>query len=174
MVVAQTSIIDTVSPQYAERLALRRASPHEKIFKILDPVCDPELPGLSLWDLGVLQSIELKDDTWEIGITLTYSGCPAVESMQQDIYRAMQQAGYEKVSVKILLAPIWSSEMMSPQGRQHLKSIQIAPPNPQQKVSCPICESDKTRLISEFGSTACKALYQCADCQETFDYFKSF
>ncbi|MDQ7050174.1 MAG: 1,2-phenylacetyl-CoA epoxidase subunit PaaD [Enterobacterales bacterium] len=174
MVAVKQAIIDSVSPEYAERTALRNGSSYPQIWKILDQVYDPELPGLSLWDLGVLQSIEQKEDTWEIGITLTYSGCPAVECMQLDIISVMRQAGYSNVKVKILVSPIWSSEMMSPQGRAHLKSIQIVPPNPQQLVSCPICDSHNTKVISEFGSTACKALYQCLDCQEAFDYFKSF
>jgi len=166
--------IRLTTPEYAERQAIRRASPNQEIWQLLDQVCDPELPGLTLWDLGVLQQIEKKHDCWHIGITLTYSGCPAVEVMQQDIMQVMQAAGYDRVKVDILLSPIWSTDFMSPEGKQHLKSIQIAPPNEQDIIVCPVCDSNNTNVISQFGSTACKSLAQCRDCQETFDYFKHF
>jgi len=166
--------IRLTTPEYAARQARRRASADQEIWQLLDQVSDPELPGLSLWDLGVLQQIEKKQDGWHIGITLTYSGCPAVETMQQDIIKVMKAAGYDPVTVDILLSPIWSTDMMSPAGKQHLKSIQIAPPNEQDIIVCPVCESNNTKVISQFGSTACKSLAQCKDCQETFDYFKHF
>jgi ring-1,2-phenylacetyl-CoA epoxidase subunit PaaD len=162
---------------FAERQAYRAQSQHQSIWNILDHVFDPELPGLTIWDLGVLQNIELVDgDIWRITITPTYSGCPAVDAMSDDIKTELNKAGYEKVHVKVALAPAWTTDMISPAGSAHLKSIQIAPPidnEDEVTPSCPLCDSSSTVLISQFGSTACKALYQCQDCHEPFDYFKT-
>ena len=172
-----TNIIPTLNPVYAERRAMREQSAHSEIWKLLDQVYDPELPGLTIWDLGILQDVkQLADDSWQIVITPTYSGCPAVDAISDDIKTAMQDGGYEKVSVKVALAPAWTTDMMSPRGAAHLKSIQIAPPiadDDHQLPACPLCDSPNTHLISQFGSTACKALYQCNDCHEPFDYFKT-
>jgi ring-1,2-phenylacetyl-CoA epoxidase subunit PaaD len=167
-------IIPTLNPIYAKRSAYRNDSKFVEIWQLLDCVYDPELPGLTIWDLGILQDIKLIDNVWQIDVTPTYSGCPAVETIIQDIKIAMGNAGYEKVKVNVVLAPAWSTEMMSPAGKAHLKSIHIAPPNDLDLVSCPVCESSNTQVVSQFGSTACKALYQCKDCLEHFDYFKHF
>ncbi len=167
-------IIPTLNPIFAKRRAFRNDSKFAEIWNLLDSVYDPELPGLTIWDLGILQDIKLIDDIWQIDITPTYSGCPAVETINQDIKTVMHNAGYEKVKVNVILAPAWSTEMMSPKGKAHLKSIHIAPPNEADQVSCPVCESNNTQVVSQFGSTACKALYQCKDCFEHFDYFKHF
>ncbi|WP_444998414.1 1,2-phenylacetyl-CoA epoxidase subunit PaaD [Aliikangiella sp. IMCC44359] len=168
------NIIPTVTPIYAQRNAMRKNSPYQAIWNLLDEVYDPELPGLTIWDLGVLQDIKQFDDCWQIDITPTYSGCPAVEAINQDIQSAMLKAGYKKVKVKVVLSPAWTTEMMSPQGKLHLKNIHIAPPDEQDIVICPLCNSEQAKLVSQFGSTACKALYQCQDCAEFFDYFKHF
>jgi ring-1,2-phenylacetyl-CoA epoxidase subunit PaaD len=186
-----SSIIPTVNPVFAKRSVHRNNSQHAQIWQLLDQVYDPELPGLTIWDLGILQDVQLVDHAevvgvensadladnkkqWLISITPTYSGCPAVDAIKQDVQTVLQQAGYKNIEVKVVLAPAWTTEMMSPAGKAHLKSIQIAPPDIQDKVSCPVCESEHTRLVSQFGSTACKALYQCQDCLEHFDYFKHF
>jgi ring-1,2-phenylacetyl-CoA epoxidase subunit PaaD len=169
-----TFIIKTIDPVFAQRKSFRANSAHGVIWQVLDQVFDPELPGLTIWDLGVLQNVQLLDGQWHIDITPTYSGCPAVETMDSDIVTAMLQAGYDQVKVNVVLAPPWSTDMMSPAGKAHLKSIQIAPPHRHDQVCCPVCDSKNTVVVSQFGSTACKALYQCKACQEHFDYFKHF
>ena len=140
----------------------------------MDQVYDPELPGLSIWDLGILQNVKFDNDEYTIVIILTYSGCPAVDMITQDIHNALATHQIENVQVEVSLTPIWSTEMMSPSGKKHLQSINIAPPVKNDAVICPQCDSADTKLISQFGSTACKALYQCNHCQEAFDYFKNF
>lgn len=167
-------VIPTLSPEFAKRRAYRNNSPLVEIWNLLDNVFDPELPGLTIWDLGILQDVQLVDDIYTIVVTPTYSGCPAVDMINTDIKTELANAGFENVSVKVILAPAWTTEMMSPAGKAHLKSIHIAPPDEQDKVVCPICDSENTKLISQFGSTACKSLHQCSDCSEVFDYFKHF
>ena len=171
--------IPTSSPEYAERRAHRNNSSYAKIWDILDSVCDPELPGLTIWDLGILQDIKMDeadsmDPQVEVVVTPTYSGCPAVDTIISDITKALNQSGYSQVKVKVTLSPAWTTEMMSPAGRAHLKSIHIAPPSNQDIVECSVCDSNNIKLISQFGSTACKSLHQCNDCSEVFDYFKHF
>ena len=172
--VDSNKIIPTLSPEFAKRRAYRNDSPHKKIWDILDNVFDPELPGLTIWDLGILQDIRLDEDEYTIAVTPTYSGCPAVDQINSDIKTELAKFDFNKIKVEVTLSPAWSTEMMSPQGKAHLKSINIAPPDENDKVICPICDSDNTQVISQFGSTACKSLYQCKDCSEAFDYFKHF
>ena len=167
-------LIPTLNPVFAKRRAHRNASAYGEIWEILDQVFDPELPGLTIWDLGILQDVKPLQNGWQIDVTPTYSGCPAVETINDDILTAMTNAGYSNTQVNIVLAPAWSTEMMSPAGKAHLKSINIAPPDEQDLVVCPECNSERVKVISQFGSTACKALYQCEDCHENFDYFKHF
>ena len=172
--VVSALIIPTVTPEYAERLAFRKNSAHANIFDILDRVFDPELPGLTIWDLGILQDVKQTNDIYSIIIILTYSGCPAVDMITQDIHKELAKHAITQVEVKVSLTPIWTTEMMSPAGKQHLHSINIVPPHENDLVCCPQCNSNNTKLISQFGTTACKAFYQCSDCQEPFDYFKNF
>jgi len=167
-------IIPTLSPEFAKRRAYRNASPYKEIWDILDNVFDPELPGLTIWDLGILQDVLFNGIIYTIVVTPTYSGCPAVDQINSDIKIELEKFGYNDVNVEVTLSPAWSTEMMSPEGKAHLQSINIAPPDENNKVICPICESENTQVISQFGSTACKSLYQCKDCSEAFDYFKHF
>ena len=171
---SKTKIIPTLAPEYAKRRAYRNDSAHQEIWDILDSVYDPELPGLTIWDLGILQDVQLEDGTVVVTVTPTYSGCPAVDTINQDVKQALLNAGYEEVKLSITLAPAWSTEMMSPAGKAHLKSIHIAPPNEADEIVCPVCDSKETKVISQFGSTACKSLCQCNKCSEVFDYFKHF
>jgi ring-1,2-phenylacetyl-CoA epoxidase subunit PaaD len=168
------NIIPTFSPEYASRRVYRNNSEHTEIWDALDDVFDPELPGLTIWDLGILQNVELIENNWLISITPTYSGCPAVDTIIQDVQVALKKLEYNHVKVKIVLSPAWSTEMMSPAGKAHLKSIHIAPPDKDDNINCPVCESKNTKVLSQFGSTACKSLCQCNDCFEVFDYFKHF
>ena len=141
------------------------------------------VPVLSLWDLGVLQDVERRGTKVIVTITPTYSGCPAMETMKADIERVLRDAGIRTYEVRTRLAPAWSSSWISPEGGDKLRSYGIAPPGDgkcdsdgltaESGVACPRCGSDDTRCISEFGSTACKALFQCNRCSEPFDYFKA-
>ena len=165
--------IPSVHPAYASRLAERQNSQYTEIWDCLDVVCDPELPGVSLWDLGVLQTVGINEKTIHIGITLTYSGCPAVHTMKDDIKARLEAEYPDYISeIKVLLAPAWTTDFMSPEAKHKLAKINIVAPNADNEVNCPQCQSQNTRLISQFGSTACKAMYSCEDCAEVFDYFK--
>jgi len=164
--------IPTVNPVYAQRRKFRADSEFGQLWDILDDVCDPELPGLTIWDLGVLQDVTIQDSQILVTITPTYSGCPAVDAMSADIISALKSAGYEQIKVHVALSPAWGTDMISPAGKQHLAAIHIAPPQPDDEPDCPVCGSHNTQVLSQFGSTACKALHRCDDCFETFDYFK--
>ena len=146
------------------------------IWDLLDEVKDPEIPVLSLWDLGVLRNVEKSLDKIIITITPTYSGCPAMETMRQDIESILTRSGYPNYEIRTVLSPAWTTDWMSDEGKQKLEQFGIAPPGhtkaETQTVCCPRCRSEDTLLISEYGSTACKAMYQCSQCKEAFCYFK--
>lgn len=154
-----------------------------EIRKLLGEVHDPEVPVLSILDLGIVRDVRVEEGL-EIVITPTYSGCPAMDMIRKEIVTTLNQHGYEHVKVTTVLSPAWTTEWMSQEGKDKLRAYGIAPPNPLQQVcqirpfhrdeavQCPHCGSYHTSLISEFGSTACKALYKCEDCKEPFDYFK--
>ncbi|MER3465003.1 MAG: phenylacetate-CoA oxygenase subunit PaaJ [Chitinophagaceae bacterium] len=155
----------------------------QEIWKILEEVKDPEVPVLSILDLGIVRAISTVDDNINIIITPTYSGCPAMDVISMDIRLKLIEKGYRNVSIQQQLSPAWTTDWMSEAGKQKLKQYGIAPPNPKQQfckeemfqqeaVQCPHCNSYHTELISQFGSTACKAMYRCLDCKEAFDYFK--
>ena len=150
----------------------------DRLFELLSSVVDPEIPVLTLQDLGVLRDISITDGEVKVSITPTYSGCPAMETMRADIESTLAAAGYEQVVVQQNLSPAWSTDWMTENGREKLRAYGIAPPisttcsQPGGQIQCPQCNSAEVKLISEFGSTACKSLYQCQDCREPFDYFK--
>ncbi len=155
-----------------------------QIWTLLQQVPDPEVPVLSIIDLGIVRDVKAEGDEVDITITPTYSGCPAMDAITINIRLLLLEQGFKKVNIKQVLSPAWTTDWMSETGKQKLRTYGIAPPNPVQQVcnlqlfaedeavACPLCGSYHTRRISEFGSTACKALYQCNDCQEPFDYFK--
>lgn len=154
------------------------------ILSWLEEIKDPEVPVLSIIDLGIVRDIHLTDDGPEIIITPTYSGCPAMDMIASLIKMEMAAHGYPGVRITTILSPAWTTDWMTEKGKQQLKEYGIAPPLPKQQgcdqrlfqaaaaVQCPRCNSWHTHRISEFGSTACKALFQCDDCKEPFDYFK--
>lgn len=156
----------------------------EQIWSILGEVKDPEVPVLSVTDLGIVREIKMDHEQVEVFITPTYSGCPAMDVIRVNIRIVLLQHGFPKVKITTVLSPAWTTDWMSEKGKQQLKAYGIAPPTPVQQVChtklfhqeeaipCPRCNSYHTQRISEFGSTACKALYRCLDCQEPFDYFK--
>jgi ring-1,2-phenylacetyl-CoA epoxidase subunit PaaD len=137
-------------------------------------VLDPEIPVLTLEDLGVLRGVERRGDRIVVKLTPTYTGCPATHAIKRDVEAALQDAGLSEASVETVLSPPWSTDEITEDGRRKLREFGIAPPLERGRalVSCPRCNSTRTERISEFGSTACKALWRCADCREPFDYFK--
>ena len=156
----------------------------DTIWTLLKEVNDPEVPVLSIVDLGIVREVRERDNLLEVVITPTYSGCPAMDMIRMHIRAALDQHGYQEARITTVLAPAWTTEWMSEEGKDKLKAYGIAPPTPLQQVchtklfyrdeaiQCPHCQSYHTTLISEFGSTACKALYRCEVCKEPFDYFK--
>lgn len=135
-------------------------------------VCDPEIPGLSIADLGVLRDVVLADGQVEIRITPTYSGCPAMHAITTDVQAALTRAGITPARVRITLTPAWSTDMITPAGHAHLSALGIAPPVRGITPRCPRCGSPDTETLSAFGSTACKSLHRCLACREPFDAFK--
>jgi len=144
-------------------------------------VVDPEVPVLSIADLGVLRSVEARDGAVEVAITPTYSGCPAMNVIALDVELALARAGIDNARVKTVLSPAWTTDWMSEEGKAKLAAYGIAPPQGKagrrslfgiETVPCPHCGSADTARIAEFGSTACKALWRCNACREPFDYFK--
>jgi len=155
----------------------------EQLWNLLDEVMDPEIPVLSLVDLGVVRDASFKNGIPVITITPTYSGCPAMKVMEEDIEAALQAVGFDEYEVNTVLSPAWTTDWITEKGRKALQDYGIAPPEQAtsdknallghpKEVTCPNCKSRKTKMLSQFGSTPCKALYQCNDCQEPFDYFK--
>lgn len=155
--------------------------PTAAIWKVLETVCDPEVPVLTIVDLGIVRDVQNSEKGAVITITPTYSGCPAMDVIRIQIKMALAEAGIKEVEIKQILSPAWTTDWMSEEGKKKLHAYGIAPP--QYKVKddgniedthppCPQCNSVDTQLVSEFGSTACKALFQCNDCLEPFDYFK--
>ena len=159
------------------------------VLDILETVYDPEVPVLSVIDLGIVRNIEVSTTPsggWGIllSVTPTYTGCPAIDVMNMTMRMALLEAGFTDIKIEQVLSPAWTTDWMSEKGKEKLKAYGIAPPHYKQVVctpdsfqqeeaiQCPLCNSFHTRLVSQFGSTACKALYQCNDCKEPFDYFK--
>jgi ring-1,2-phenylacetyl-CoA epoxidase subunit PaaD len=144
-------------------------------------VVDPEIPVLTIADLGVLRAVEVSDGRVEVAITPTYSGCPAMNMIAVEIELALEREGFRNPKVRTVLSPAWTTDWMSEDGRRKLAEYGIAPPLAAssrralfgvQQVPCPQCGSNDTELLSEFGSTSCKALWRCKSCREPFDYFK--
>lgn len=154
------------------------------IDEVLDTVFDPEIPVLTIKDLGVLREAYLTDDgTAVVTITPTYSGCPAMGMIEVNIRAALQEAGFDKVTVNTVLSPAWTTAWMTEEGKQKLRAFGIAPPEDESMdkrallgerrvLQCPQCHSKNTEMIAQFASTSCKAMFRCLDCLEPFDYFK--
>jgi ring-1,2-phenylacetyl-CoA epoxidase subunit PaaD len=168
-----------------------RSIEEQRIWNILGDVKDPEVPVLSVLDLGIVRAVKTHPAPVPTGlpmvtitITPTYSGCPALDAIRTDIRLKLLEYGYDNVTIEQSLSPAWTTDWMTEEGKRKLKESGIAPPNArhqfcnikdffeEEAVQCPLCHSFNTKLISRFGSTACKAIYQCSDCGETFDYFK--
>jgi ring-1,2-phenylacetyl-CoA epoxidase subunit PaaD len=155
----------------------------EHIWEILEEVTDPEIPVLTVVDLGIIRDVKIEDDHIEVIITPTYSGCPAMDMITVNIKAALQEKGFHPIKVTTVLSPAWTTDWMTENGKRKLKEYGIAPPvegtydksqlfGAERVVQCPHCDSNDTSMVSLFGSTACKSLYKCNSCHEPFDYFK--
>jgi ring-1,2-phenylacetyl-CoA epoxidase subunit PaaD len=161
--------------------ALSDADLRQRAWEAAARVVDPEIPVLTIADLGVLREVKVSDGHVEVAITPTYSGCPAMNMIALEIEIALEREGFAKPKIRTVLSPAWTTNWMSEDGRRKLKDYGIAPPSASssrralfgvQEVACPQCDSTNTELLSEFGSTSCKALWRCKSCREPFDYFK--
>ncbi|MEW7290336.1 1,2-phenylacetyl-CoA epoxidase subunit PaaD [Aquimarina sp. 2304DJ70-9] len=152
------------------------------LISVLEKISDPEIPVLSIMDMGVVRSANVVDDVVQIKITPTYSGCPAMDVIGEDIIAAFQEKNM-KAKVGLVLSPAWTTDWITPRGRKALEEYGIAAPLDEEAdkeallgnkkiVKCPQCSSTNTKMVSQFGSTACKAMFQCEECLEPFDYFK--
>ena len=169
---AEAQLIPLLPAEEWARRERRRRSPCPELWDLLDEVMDPEVPVLSLWDLGVLQDVRQDKAGLVITMTPTYSGCPALETMREDILAKLKTTGFHDVRVETRLSPAWTTDWLSASARQRLMRHGISPPVIGEQVACPQCGSLVSEQVSEFGSTACKALYRCKECLEPFDYFK--
>ncbi|MEM9897535.1 MAG: 1,2-phenylacetyl-CoA epoxidase subunit PaaD [Bacteroidota bacterium] len=144
------------------------------IYEILEQVTDPEIPVITITDLGIVRDVLISDELVEVVITPTYSGCPAMLEIEKNIHNTFKKEGIDNFKITTVLSPAWTTDWMTEEGKQKLKAYGIAPPNPTnpEDIECPQCGSKNTKLLSEFGSTACKSLFKCNDCLEPFDYFK--
>jgi ring-1,2-phenylacetyl-CoA epoxidase subunit PaaD len=163
--------------------ALDREALRQRAFEAVAAVCDPEVPVLTIADLGILHDVSVGDDG-KVRVTIlpTYIGCPAIGAIQLAVQAALAEAGFTAVEVKLSYTPAWSTDLMSEEAREKLRAAGIAPPTPgagksalfaaDEPASCPRCGSHATEKIAQFGATACKALWRCTSCREPFEYFK--
>lgn len=157
----------------------------DEVYGVLNTVMDPEVPVISVVELGIVRDVAIQNEAVTITITPTYSGCPAMHEIEADIRTALLERGVRDVKVKLVLSPAWTTDWIGPEAREKLRAYGIAPPGraePQglitltrarAPVPCPFCGSSDTRLQSEFGSTACKAIHVCNSCRQPFDEFKA-
>lgn len=145
----------------------------DQIWDWLDDVPDPEIPVISVVDLGIVRDVQWQGDTLEVTLTPTYSGCPATSVIEIDVTQALRTHGIQSLQLKRQIAPPWTTDWLSDKGRAKLEAYGIAPPNPAGgPAQCPQCQSTNLERLSQFGSTPCKAQWRCTDCLEPFDYFK--
>lgn len=183
MMMASRPVIPITPCDDAPELAALTSTENTRLMRILDEVKDPELPMLSIRDLGILRRLGMAPSgKLVVMITPTYSGCPAVAAIRESISECLAEAGYGSVEIREQLSPAWTTDWMTDAGKRALAAHGIAPPLPStcsnpvpaHGLTCPNCQSAATTMLSEFGSTACKAMYRCSECLETFDYFKGF
>ncbi len=144
----------------------------DTIWRILVTIPDPEIPAISIVDLGIIRDVQYNDDTIIITITPTYSGCPAMSFIKEEIIYNMESQGVINYQINTSLVPPWTTDWMSDSVKKKLMEAGIAPPS--SEIICPQCDSEEVDVVSDFGSTACKALYKCKKCNEPFPYFKQF
>ena len=156
----------------------------EQAWDVLARVADPEIPVISVTELGIVREVSARPDALEVVVTPTYSGCPATEAIERSIVEALREAGAGQVRIEMRLAPAWTTDWLAPAAKEKLRRYGIAPPGAAAaaasaqpvsfvpRVDCPLCGSRNTERLSAFGATACKALYRCRDCREPFEHFK--
>lgn len=156
----------------------------DDVFEVLATVPDPEVPAISVVDLGIIRDVVVNGQDIQVTITPTYSGCPAMREIEDDVRAALVKAGAASVAINTVYAPAWTTDWMTDEAREKLRAYGIAPPGPAENgglitltrrsapIACPFCGSSNTRLQSEFGSTACKAIHVCNNCRQPFDEFK--
>jgi len=155
----------------------------EEIWAILSEVPDPEIPVINVVEMGIVRDVKISGGLVEVVITPTYSGCPAMKAIEEDIEEVLREKKIANYHIRTVLSPAWTTDWMTDEAREKLRETGIAPPEKDSAdknvllgkvrvVKCPRCDSKSTHMISQFGSTACKALYKCDDCLEPFDYFK--
>lgn len=153
----------------------------EEIFGYLSAIADPEIPVVTIQEIGMLRDVEIAEDGYKVILTPTYTGCPAMSIIEADIKALLDEKGISPVTVKMVYTPAWTTDWMTDAAKEKMRQYGIAPPShsscasdnlAQQEVHCPRCDSVNTELISQFGATACKAMYKCNDCKEPFEHFK--
>lgn len=154
-----------------------------EVLNVLSEIPDPEIPVISIVELGVIREIIVDGKNIEVKITPTYSGCPAMKQMEDDVKKKLRESGFETITIRTVYNPAWTTDWLSAEAKRKLQNYGIAPPEEStndksfitgktKSITCPRCKSVNTIMISQFGSTACKALHKCNDCLEAFDYFK--
>ncbi|MFL7865608.1 1,2-phenylacetyl-CoA epoxidase subunit PaaD [Vibrio cincinnatiensis] len=151
-----------------------------RVWQLVSSIPDPEIPVLSIGELGMVRQVMKVGEQWVVKFTPTYSGCPATDMLVSDIQTTLKSEGYSDITVEIQLNPAWTTDWIEESSKQKLREYGIAPPDRKacmhstinRQPHCPRCGSDDTKMVSEFGSTACKAHFQCRACKESFDYFK--
>ena len=155
-----------------------------EVYASLAGIPDPEIPVISITDLGIVRDVAIDGESVVVTITPTYSGCPAMHAIEEDVGFRLRALGFAHIEVRIVLAPAWSTDWIAPEARERMREYGIVPPHPvrgadthrihlySRSIACPRCMSENTERLSEFGSTACNAMYRCLDCREPFDYFK--
>ena len=144
----------------------------DTVWDILSNIPDPEIPSISIVDLGIIRDVYYTDDVFNIVITPTYSGCPAISFIKEEISRKLTLISISNHEIKTTLSPAWTTDWMSDSVKNKLKNAGISPPS--DNIKCPLCDSLKVEVISNFGSTACKSFYKCLSCLEPFHHFKKF
>lgn len=153
----------------------------QEIYKLIANIPDPEIPVITIEDLGILREVKVENDKVIVSITPTYNGCPAMKSIEDDIKLILKKAGVNNLEVKTIFHPVWTTDWLNDEAKEKLRRYGISPPEQSSTdisvltgklIHCPRCNSTHTERISQFGSTACKALYKCLDCLEPFDHFK--
>lgn len=156
----------------------------EYILHLLEKVCDPEIPALSIADMGILRSVRLEDERVIVTITPTYSGCPAMYEIRRRIVEELKEYSIDNVRIETILSPAWTTDWMTPEAKEKLKQSGIAPPGKtkdfsfdnilsnKSNIECPYCNSENTELRAEFSATSCKSLFYCSDCDQPFEHFK--
>lgn len=156
----------------------------QNILSLLSEIPDPEIPVITIVELGVIRNVRpINETSIELDITPTYSGCPAMKQIEDDVRKKLKEKGFTDIKINTVFSPPWTTDWITPEAKEKLRQYGIAPPEHSsvdkswltgkpKTVACPRCKSTNTKIVSQFGSTACKALYQCQDCLEPFDYFK--